>query len=108
MDKVYLVWLEEKYEHSVLLRIYTDYDTAVKSVEDYHGKIGIHDSYAPENYELIIDPYSWITIESFELNITNGVEILYGMGSDIGKEAITKERDFSLKLNMTCSLPTIL
>jgi len=40
-------------------------------------------------------------VESFELGITNGIEMLYGLGTDSGKEAKEKEREFSLKVNMT-------
>jgi len=39
--------------------------------------------------------------ESFELSVTNELELLWGMGSDIAKESKEKGRDFSLKLNMT-------
>ena len=39
-------------------------------------------------------------IDSFEITITNNVEILYGLGSYVGKNAKAKAREYSLKMSL--------
>ncbi len=39
-------------------------------------------------------------IDSFEVTITNNVEVLYGLGSYVGKNAKAKAREYSLRMSL--------